>query len=116
MANITPASSNIGAHLTRYIWETMLDGDTGLAVEMGASADKTMQITGTFGAGGSVNIEGSNDGTNWEILEDADGGALTFTSADLQLIRDNPQFIRANCTAGDGTTDLDVTIVAKRTS
>lgn len=78
-------------------------------------SDKTVQILGTFGAAGSVNIEGSNDGgTTWAILNDTrgEGNPLTFTTADVRSINENPDLIRANVTAGDGTTALTVVIVS----
>lgn len=78
-------------------------------------SDKTVQVLGTFGVGGSVNIEGSNDGgTTWAIINDTrgEGSPLTFTTADVRAINENPDLIRANVTAGDGTTSLTVIIVS----
>ena len=78
-------------------------------------SDKTVQVFGTFGVGGSINIEGSNDGgTTWHILNDSrgEGNPLTLTAADTRAINENPDLIRANVTAGDGTTALTVIIVS----
>lgn len=78
-------------------------------------SDKTVQVLGVFGAAGSLNIEGSNDGgTTWAILNDSrgEGNPLTFTGADIRNINENPDLIRANVTAGDGTTNLSVIIIA----
>lgn len=66
------------------------------------------QVTGTFGAAGSVQMEGSNDGTNWVILP----GATALTSAGFfapATAGVRPKFVRPNVTAGDGTTALTVT-------
>lgn len=74
-------------------------------------ADRCVQVTGTFGAGGSVTIQGSNDdGTTWSTLKDAFGTALTFTSAGIAQITELPQYIRPSVTAGDGTTAINVRI------
>lgn len=117
MANITPTSSNIGSRTTKYVWEALLDDDEGIKVQMAASADMTVQLLGTLGVAGAVTIEGSNDGgTTWATLKSANGAALVMTALGIELIQPNPEFIRPHVTAGDGNTDLDVIIVAKRTT
>lgn len=66
------------------------------------------QVTGTFGAGGSVQMEGSNDGVNWVILP----GAVALVAAGFfapATAGVRPKFVRPNVTAGDGTTALTVT-------
>ena len=74
--------------------------------------DKSVQVTGTFGTGGSVRIEGSNDGTNYAVLADAQGNALDITTAKIEEISAAVLYIRPRITAGDGTTNLAVTIAA----
>lgn len=96
-------------------WSGLLNGDTGAPEDLSRYPDKTMQLKGTFGAGGSVNIEGSNDGgSTYHILNDTrgEGNALTLTAADTRMVLENPAAIRPNVTAGDGTTNLSVIIVA----
>lgn len=74
-------------------------------------SDKTVQISGTFGIGGSLTLQGSNDGTNWFPLTDPQGNAITKTAAALETVTENPVFIRPFITAGDGSTDLNVYLV-----
>ena len=79
-------------------------------------ADKTIHVIGTPGAGFDMDLEGSNDNTNWKVLTDPQGNALTFTVVDIiEQIQENPLYIRPNVIAGDGTTDVTV-IIAARTS
>ena len=73
-----------------------------------------VQVTGTFGAGGSISVQGSNDGTNYAILKNAQGTAATFTAAGIQQIVELPRYMRPLVTAGDGTTSLTATLVARR--
>jgi hypothetical protein len=98
-----------GAH--KSIWTGLLNGDSGLPITAATLSNKTVQVVGTFGTGGTVVIEGSNDGTNYDTLTDPQGNALTFLAAGLKSILENPQYIRPNVTVGDGTTDLSVFIV-----
>jgi hypothetical protein len=94
------------------LWQTMLNGDTGSGVKIGRYPDKTVQVVGTFGVGGTVAIEGSNDGTNWGALHDPQGTAIAIQDLEPILIAESPLYIRPNVTAGTGSTDLDVYIVA----
>lgn len=91
-------------------WLTLTTtNNAGDAVGMQDYQDRTVQITGTFGSGGSVKIEGSNDGgTTWATLTDPLGNTLVFTSAGMKQITELPALIRPNVTAGDGTTSLNV--------
>jgi len=114
MATITPVTSRIESHprvAWHVIWETCLNGDTGTPVELVGHADRSVQIVGTFGVGGTIVLEGSNDGTNYVTLTDPQGNALSFTAAGLEAISELTRYIRVDVTAGDGSTDLDAHVV-----
>jgi len=95
-------------------WSGLLPTDTGATIELIDYADKTATITGTFGSGGSITLQGSNDGTNWFSLNDLMFSPITRTSAAMTLILEAPRYIRPVVTAGDGTTNLTVQICCKR--
>lgn len=77
--------------------------------------DRSIQVTGTFGAGGSVTLQGSNDGgANWFALNDWSGAPITFTSAGLKTVRDDAALMRPFVTAGDGTTSITATMAARK--
>jgi hypothetical protein len=95
-------------------WLAIPNGDDGAGVLFTPFADRSVQITGTFGAGGSVSIEGSNDGgTTWTVLKDPLGAALTFTATGLRNVGDIAHRVRPRVTAGDGTTALNVNLVMR---
>lgn len=102
-----------GKNCLSAVW-ALANGDTGAPIEAGDYADASVQVTGTFGAGGSVTFEGSNDGTNFVALKDPYGNALTLTSAGLVILQSNVKHRRPNCTAGDGTTALTITLWSRR--
>lgn len=110
MAIKTGQFATYGGGASVITWAGLANADSGSAGDLVGSPDKTVQVTGTFGAGGSVTLQGSNDGTNWETLSDPLGTALTFTAAGLKAVLENPLYIRPIVTAGDGTTDLAVTL------
>lgn len=93
-------------------WEAMPNGNDGTPLLIDRRTDRSVQVSGTFGAGGTVVIEGSNDGTNYYTLNDLQGTALSFTSARLEGISEVPLYVRPRVTAGDGTTSINVYLVA----
>jgi hypothetical protein len=109
---IQPGRSGV-EHATLVTWSGLLNGDTGEQVSLTDFPDRTVQIVGTFGAGGAVNFEGSNDGTNWAILTDPQGNAITKTSAAIESVTETPRYVRPSVTAGDGSTDLSVILFAR---
>jgi hypothetical protein len=100
---------------TTYLheWASLANGEAGDAVSFPGAADRTVQVSGTFGAGGTVVIEGSNDNSVWTTLTDLGDNDLSFTAAAIEVIAEAPLYVRANVTAGDGTTDLKVNILAR---
>lgn len=95
-------------------WAALLNGDDGSPAELSAYADRTIQLDGTFGAGGSITVQGSNDNSNWFALTDPQGVAITKTAAALKTITEVPRYIRPIVTAGDGTTTLNTRLIVRR--
>lgn len=93
----------------KAIWEAVDGVDTGAGVDMGGYPDRTVTATGDFG-GGTVTIEGSNDGTVWQTLSEPDGTALTFTANGVAVIAESTQYVRQTM-AGGAAADVDVIIV-----
>lgn len=99
--------------VVRITWPALANGDVGAPVTLPNWADRTVQVAGTFGAGGSVSVRGSNDGTNFVALSDPQGNALTFSSGAIKLCTEVPWMMRPQVTAGDGTTAITVTAVVR---
>lgn len=109
---VQPGGANVD-HATLVTWTGLLNGDDGSPVNLSDFPDRTIQILGTFGTGGSVNFEGSNNNTNWEILTDPQGNAITKTAASMEFVTETPLWVRPRVTAGDGTTSLTVIMFAR---
>ncbi len=103
-------------------WTGLNNGEVGVPFLTADFADASVQVRGTFGAGGSVSLQGSNiaepdlaaGSTDWHILTDPQGNVLTFTSARLEHIAEGVRWLRPRVTAGDGTTDLEVHLWLRR--
>jgi len=100
------------AHIIQ--WATMLNGDTGSPVEMPGSTVRSVQVQGTFGAGGTMQLKGSNDSTNYIVLTDPQGNSISKTAASIEAIEEITRLVRPEITAGDGTTSLTVTLLVFR--
>lgn len=92
--------------------------DTGDPLNLPHFADRSVQVKGTFGTGGTVIMEGSNDRESdtptYFPLVDPQGNDISFTAAGGEQILETTYLIRPRVTAGDGTTDLTVTILVRR--
>lgn len=93
---------------------TQSGSDVGAPVSFAEYSDKTFQVFGTFGAGGAVLMEGSNDGTNWSALSNRQGTNMSFTANGLNTSQDKPVWVRPRVTGGDGTTSLTVIVACHR--
>lgn len=94
-------------------WTGLLNGDTGESIQMPGSSDRSIQFSGTF-SGGTIILQGSNDGTNWETLTDLQGNAISKTASGIEMVVEVTRYIRPNVTAGDGSTSLTATLLLKR--
>ena len=92
---------------------TTTNADTA-PIEWTQSADRCVQLNGTWGVGGTVVIEGSNNGTVWITLNTAQGTAASFTADALKQIVEVPRYARARVTGGDGTTSITASFVLRR--
>ena len=93
-------------------WINLLNAESGDAAQAARYPTKAVQAVGTFGAGGSVAIEGSNDGVNWFALRDSLGVVIALTAAaPIKDVLENTRHLRARVTAGDGTTALRVILI-----
>jgi len=117
MASISPVINQPSTgQILVVTWAPLANGDVGVTADYPRWADRNIQIFGTFGAGGSIKVEGSNDNSNWATLTDMGGATLVFTSAGVRMIQENVMWVRPSVTAGDGTTSLTAILVARRTA
>lgn len=73
-----------------------------------------VQFSGTFGTGGTVLLEGSNDGISYFTLNDTQGSPLSITAGSIKQVVEAPRYIRPRVTAGDGTTVIDCIVYSRR--
>lgn len=102
----TVVKDNVSTHgeLQLATWAALAADETGDAAALVAAyADRSIQVTGTFG-GATVELQGSNDGTTYFTLKDPFGNDLSFTAAGLKQVLEVTLFTRPKITGGAGTT------------
>jgi hypothetical protein len=97
-----------------YSWSPLTTGNAdGQGAGRVGAGERTVQIEGTFGVGGTVVIEGSLNGTTWYQLHDPGNTLISFTAAGLRAILENVLFIRPRVTAGDASTSIVATLAVR---
>jgi hypothetical protein len=112
----TITQGEVDNSLTYVTWSGLLNGDDGTAVRGAEWADRSIHFLGTFGVGGSISLEGTNEATptNWIVLTDPQGNAITKTAPGIEQVLEVTRWIRVRVTAGDGTTDITAIVLARR--
>ncbi len=82
---------------SRYIVYTYLftADDNGAPFNCPQLGDKTVQVSGDLG-GGTVLIEGSLDGINWDTLHDTSDNALSFNAHGISEVKEATVQMRAS--------------------
>jgi hypothetical protein len=90
----------------------------GQRFEMPGSADRSVQVFGTFGAGGTITFQGSNEATPsaWVTLAAAGDATedMIFTASDMKQLLESTRWVRPLLSGGDGTTSLTVLMLVRR--
>jgi len=114
MATRTASLEQVSGQAMVVTWSglTNATSDVGNAIELPYARKYTIQAFGTFGTGGNLRFQGSNDGTNWHPLNDVTGTHINLTAAGIEAAVELPRYIRPAITAGDGTTSLTCVVYA----
>ena len=126
MATVTIAEISVRddriAPVVSMIWETLTTtNDRGAKFEWPHGADRSIHVFGVEGTGGTLIMQGSNKesptdaDTDWFPLLDTEGNAISVTSVPAgDNIGTIVRWIRPFVSAGDGSTDYDVILLARR--
>lgn len=117
MATITATRVSKYGQTHQTTWAAVGQGDDGSAEIIPGAADRSVHVFGTYGAGGSVILQGSNEDTpsNWETLHDSQGNDLDISADGIYPVAENPLWIRPLFNSGDGTSNVTVIVLSRRT-
>jgi hypothetical protein len=115
--NATVSRMGQGGDDTAMTFKWVLTGtDDGAPLEFLPWADRSVQVgsSGDNFNGGTVLLEGSNDGVTWTTLRDPTHTALTFTAAGLRQVLESTAYIRPR--ASVAVTSVQVILAVRRAS
>ncbi|MBS0379012.1 MAG: hypothetical protein JSS29_11045 [Proteobacteria bacterium] len=113
-AVIAPATQlrNFTGGEIALVWAAMVLGAVGAAAPSPSPAAAGLDSVcfaaeGAFGSGGTLTIQGSNDGVTWTTLTTIPAFTAPGVSQPISL-RTGPKYLRPVVTAGDTTTNISV--------
>ena len=117
MSVITPTityAPNGHRQLVHVVWAALANGDTGALVELPSYSDGSVQIEGAAFGGGTLTMQATNDGTNYQTMTDPQGNDIAKTAADLEQLTEIARYIRPSLSGGAAGA-VTVTLIARRT-
>ena len=95
-------------------WEALTAANAvGAVIEMGASADRTVQFSGVWNSATAV-LQGSNDNVTWFTLTDPQGNAISATADKIEMISEATRYIRPSTSGGGASEDIDCIVFMKK--
>lgn len=97
----------------------LANGDSSQPIGLPEYADRSWQVDGTPGAGGTIIVEGSNNGgsTWWQKNDLSGGNAWSKTAVPGgDGVAEVTELERVRVTGGDGTTAFAVSVVIRRSN
>lgn len=120
MATISPVVTEIAPDnsVISVVWSALTTTNAdGKWISAANFADRSIQFDGTFGAGGTIKFQGSNDTTNPPTnvfeLSDPQGNAIAKTGPSLEQVLEMTRWVRPFVSAGDGTTNLNAKLIIR---
>ncbi len=100
--------------VSMFAWEHLRKLENGERLDASAYATIGLQIEGEFG-GGTVDIEGSNDGVHWHAMIDTQDNHMKFSYPGMADVGQTSRYLRPVVAGGDETTDVTVLALCRGT-
>ena len=112
MATINPSFQRYGEHTVVATWASIAAGDTinPVGPPYADYSDRSVQLEGSFG--GTVTMQGSNDGSNYQSITDPQGNAIAKSAGAIEAISEATLWVRPS--PGVGVTATNITLVMRR--
>lgn len=116
MATVKPVVTRLNDDAALIVWANLSQvNDTAEACNsLSEYDDRSVQITGDFGTTGNIALHGSNNNTDYVILNDPLGNLINFGVTGLKQVLEYTRSVKPVLSTPDGSTDLTVTMIAKR--
>jgi hypothetical protein len=115
-----PSTTEEPGNTYRTTWTLTTAQGTGEYLKRPGASDRSVQVFGTFG-GATCILEGSNDprvetapgSAVWSPLTDASTTAISFTSAGIEAVNENPLYIRPRLSVAGTGASITISLVSK---
>lgn len=112
MAAPTLTETFLGSGTYVHTWTLTTADAVGTSLILPGAPDRTVFIFGTFGSG-TVTLEGSPNNTDWFVLSDPQGNAISKTDKAVEAVAENAPYIRAQISGSTAAT-VTVTLVSRK--
>ena len=97
-----------------YSWTMVTSGDTGAPIPFAQWADRSVQMSGTWGGGGgTITWDGSNDGVTYFTLNDFGNSPISKTADALEQVIEATLWARPRVSVAS-VTSVVVTLLARK--
>ena len=114
---VSPVTTEVSKGVIKVTWTGLASTNTATTVTaavMPRYADRTIQVTATAYGGVTVNLLGSNDGTNFSTLTDPQGNTIAATGNKIEQVMENvTHFKPALSASATAAVDIDVVMVCR---
>lgn len=115
MATKKPVYDRPDDNTVRITYTGLTTADDGEPFQLPEYSDRSVQLTGTLGVGGTMAIEGANDDVpTYQTLTDQNDNNLSLNALKTEQVMQVTLRTRPRPTAGDGTTNLNVIFLCRR--
>ena len=114
---ITPFNNDIPSGdqtMSVVTWSGITTGAICAPVSLAHWSDRSVQIDGVFGSGGTVTVNGSNNNVTYYGLNDPSLTPISKTSGGISQILEITAYVYPVITSGDSNTLLTVTMLCRR--
>jgi hypothetical protein len=101
------SKSNGSQSVSFVSWDGLKLGSQAKVLELGSVSSVSVQMSGNFGEGGAVALEGSNDGKNFLPLKSLQGRDLKKSEPGIDSLADYVRYVRPVVLSGDSQTDVN---------
>ena len=96
------------------MWRNIPGDETCAPVELFDKEEFTIVTRGNFAAGGSVLLEGSNDGKAYFPLRDSSGYPIFRKRLSVQRVAGRPRYVRPSLIGASNAGAIDVHLIIQR--
>lgn len=108
-------TADLPGRTVMHTWSLLTADPNGEAMETPGNSDRTVTVTNANWGGATVIIEGSNNGVTYLPLTDNGNTAISWTADGIEVILQNPRYIRPRVSVV-GTASVPIVQILSRST